>query len=191
MPFNLPTLSFPSAPKRPHFRFLRRASSPPDADVERADPQPESCPPPTTTESPSLVLPPSEPSRIQAGDLKIDIPRDNERDAPPAYGDINNAPIDEKNAQTLEPPFRAPAAAPLSPLSPAHGRAAMDGGDERAVASPIIQTATHDNQPTIMVLVKEDYEWARAYLKEFDYRKAARRATARHLYSEQTFVGAS
>jgi hypothetical protein len=48
--------------------------------------------------------------------------------------------------------------------------------------SPIVQT-THDNMPTIMVLVKEDYAWARSYLKEFNYRRAARRMAARHLYS--------
>lgn len=59
----------------------------------------------------------------------------------------------------------------------------MPVAGERAEGEPIIQTATHDNMPTIMVLVKEDYEWARAFLKEFNYRKAVRRATARHLYS--------
>lgn len=38
--------------------------------------------------------------------------------------------------------------------------------------------------PTIMVLFKEDYDWARAYLRDLDYRVALRRALRRHLYSE-------
>ncbi|BEI86002.1 hypothetical protein CcaverHIS002_0602890 [Cutaneotrichosporon cavernicola] len=83
-------------------------------------------------------------------------PLDSQDDAPPAY------------------PFPAEKGRPSLAL-------AIPNERQNELNSPIVQT-THDNMPTIMVLVKEDYEWARSYLKEFDYRRAARRATARHLY---------
>jgi len=48
-----------------------------------------------------------------------------------------------------------------------------------------IQGADQNGQaPTILVLFKEDYDWARMYLRDLDYKVALRRALRRHLYSE-------
>jgi hypothetical protein len=57
---------------------------------------------------------------------------------------------------------------------------------EQPPCTPIsIQAADNANQaPTILVLFKEDVEWARVYLRDLDYKVALRRALRRHLYSE-------
>lgn len=68
------------------------------------------------------------------------------------------------------------------------GRERLDVEEDEAQPRPSISVRPpfHGDQenPTILVLFKEDYAWARAYLKDMDYRVALRRALRRHLYSE-------
>ncbi|GMK58367.1 hypothetical protein CspeluHIS016_0503990 [Cutaneotrichosporon spelunceum] len=92
--------------------------------------------------------------------------------------DEKTTPFNATPANEDAPPaYCAESGRPL--LTPTISQRAETRGEQQL--SPIVQT-THDNMPTIMVLFKEDYVWARSYLKEFDYRCAMRRATARHLY---------
>ncbi|KAL7419419.1 hypothetical protein Q5752_006257 [Cryptotrichosporon argae] len=58
-------------------------------------------------------------------------------------------------------------------------RAAMDplGAAERPIS-----TINEKDQTSVMVMFREDYVYARAYIREMDYKKAMRRAMRRHYY---------
>ncbi|KAL1410402.1 hypothetical protein Q8F55_004412 [Vanrija albida] len=91
---------------------------------------------------------------------------------PPAY----DTTVSEKEVarSTIASSTRPEATAPTTPTTE----------EPAALETTTLEVpCTNPNQPpTVMVLLKEDYKWARAYLKDMDYKVALRRALRRHLY---------